>query len=161
MTKPHPLEYHDSMTAVAIQYRDQIIAGVSQGNRLTDVIRELGLAVTPQALSKVLTSDPDYAAAVHIGTIARLDKAEDELHEASEQVDVSRASAYHRAISWRAEREVPDRYGIKQAQITINNNVLSISDSLVGQAGELLSQLRVCNTVQPVASQQLPSNDPE
>ncbi len=104
------------MTAVAIQYRDEIIAEVSKGNRLTDVIRNLGLTVTPQALSKVLTSDQDYAAAIHVGTVARLDEAEKDIKSAREQVDVSRASAYHRAISWRAEREVPDRYGIKGDQ---------------------------------------------
>ncbi len=147
------------MTAVAIQYRDEIIAEVSKGNRLTDVIRNLGLTVTPQALSKVLTSDQDYAAAIHVGTVARLDEAEKDIKSAREQVDVSRASAYHRAISWRAEREVPDRYGIKQASITINNNVLAIGDSLVGQASELLTQLRVRNTVSVTPVQQVIDSD--
>ncbi len=128
------------MTAVAILHRDQIIEQVAKGHRLTDVIRNLGLTVSPQALSKVLTSDQDYAAAVHIGTVARLDDAERDIKDSAEQVDVSRASAYHRAISWRAEREVPDRYGIKQATITVN--VLTAEGALQLQAADLLGQLR-------------------
>ena len=126
-----------------------IIERVGQGQRLTDVIAELGLKVTPQALSKVLTSDTDYAAAIHVGTVSKLDRAEKDIQDAAEQVDVSRASAYHRAISWRAEREVPDRYGIKQAGITINNTVLVIADSLAGDALELLDKLR-CVSATPV-----------
>lgn len=149
------------MTAVAILHRDAIIAQVAQGKRLTDIIRELGLNVSAPAISQVLTSDKEYASALHVGTVARLDNAEKEIYEARDQLNVSRASAYHRAISWRAEREVPDRYGIKQAQITINNNVLAIGDSLVGRAGELLEQLRVCNTVPAIASQQTVDNDQE
>lgn len=118
-----------------------IIQRIARGLRLTDIIAELNLQVSPQSISKALTGDPDYAAAIHAGTIARLDGAERAIQDAREQVDVSRAGAYHKAIAWRAEREVPDRYGLKSS--TINVTIVHADAQLGAEAAGLLDALRV------------------
>lgn len=110
------------MTALAIQRRDEIIAGLAEGKRLSD----LNLGVSRQAISKVLKDDPEYRSAIEAGFTARLDEAEKAIENAAEQVDVARARARFQAVAWRAEREFPSRWGQKQEVATTHRYVIEV-----------------------------------
>ena len=99
------------MTAVAILHREEILHGLASGKRLSDLTAQLG--VSPQAISKVLSNDPEYAAAIEQGHAVKLDRAEAQLEQAREQVDVSRARAVWDAYRWRAGVEASYRWGQK------------------------------------------------
>lgn len=64
------------MTAIALQHRDAFIQGLAKGQRISDIVGELGLDVSRQAISKVLKGDPEYREAVENGFEVRLDQAE-------------------------------------------------------------------------------------
>ena len=98
------------MIATALLHREQIIAGIASGKRISD----LGLSVSRQAISKVLKNDPEYREAIEIGLDARLDLAEQRLEATSDSVDVARAKALWQSTAWRAERECPHRWGVRQ-----------------------------------------------
>ena len=108
------------MTALAIQYREQIIERLRVGKRLSDIAEELNLPITPQALSKPLKSDPEYRAAIEQGFHKRLDDAEKAIEESVDQVDVARARARFTSVAWRAEREFPERWAAK-GQVEVSN----------------------------------------
>lgn len=108
----HHRQAQRTVTAVALQHRDTILQSIAAGKRLSDLSIDLG--VTPQAISKVLVNDPEYQAAIECGHALRLDQAEQAIEAAAEQVDVARAGASWRAVSWRAERECAHRWGAKQ-----------------------------------------------
>ena len=97
------------MTALAILHRDAILAEIASGKRLSDIAPKYG--VCPEAISKPLRNDPDYRAAIESSFEQRLDAAENQIQAASEQVDVSRARAYHDALKWRAGVECSHRWG--------------------------------------------------
>ena len=99
------------MTAIAVIKRTEIIEAIASGKRLSDIAPKYG--VTPQAISKQLATDPEYVEAIMEGHAARLDDAEYQIECASDSVDVARARALWAARSWRAEREVATRWGIK------------------------------------------------
>lgn len=89
------------MTALAIIHKDRILEHLAQGGKLDD----LKLGISRQAISKALSDDPDYQAAMIEYHASRLDTAEQAILDATEQVDVARARALHSAYAWRAERE--------------------------------------------------------
>lgn len=89
------------MTALAILHKDRILKHLAQGGRLDD----LKLGISRQAISKALSDDPDYQAAMIEYHASRLDTAEQAILDATDQVDVARARALHSAYAWRAERE--------------------------------------------------------
>lgn len=97
------------LTAIAILNKQLIIDGLSQGKRIDD----LGLPVSRQAVSRALKDDPDYQDAILQYHIARLDKSEDMILDAADNVDVARARAFHDAVRWRASKEQRDVYGDK------------------------------------------------
>ena len=105
------------MTAIAIQHRDEIIALVASGKRLSDISAELGLNVSPQAISHALKDDPDYQGAAESYHSCRLDAAERGIDAAADSVDVARARAAWSSVAWRAEREFPHRWG-QRTQVT-------------------------------------------
>ena len=100
------------MTAIALQQRDTVINALADGKRLSDIAPSLG--VSPNAISKVLKKDPEYREAIESGLDCRLDESEAAIEQAIEQVDVARARARFQSVAWRAEREVPERWGARQ-----------------------------------------------
>lgn len=110
---------------IALQYREQFIDGVKQGKNLADIIRELGLKVSTQAISKILKSDGDYQDAKEDWHTARINRAEGMIEGATESVDVARARAYWQSVTWRAEREFPERWGAKQEVNHVNSPVIN------------------------------------
>jgi len=118
------------MTAIAIIHRDAILEDIRAGKRLSDIAPKLGVSVN--AVSKALKDDPDYREAMELSFERRLDAAEDAIQAAPEQVDVSRARAFHDALKWRAGVEVPQRWG--------QRNHLTIE-----YAGDLADRLRRAN----------------
>ena len=122
-------------TAIAIQHRDTILHRLAAGQRLSEIAPDLG--VSPQAISKILTADPDYKAALETGFEVKLDNAERAIEDAAEQVDVSRARALWTAISWRAGVEVPARWGrvAEQAPAVVNVSIT------LGDLGGLLQRV--------------------
>lgn len=115
------------MTAVALIHRDSIIAQIAQGKRLSDIAPALG--VIPNAISKVLKSDPVYRDAIEAGFHCRLDAAERDLESAAEQVDVARARARFQSVAWRAEREFSETWGQKNQ---VNHTVtITLGDKLL------------------------------
>ena len=131
------------MAAIALQHRDKIIESIAAGKRLTSLSAELG--ITPQAISKVLVNDPEYQGALETGHAARIDKAEAEIESACEQVDVARAGALWRAVSWRASVEAPHRWGAKQ-QMTVEH-VLRVEQRLERDLSALLGRVIEGETV--------------
>lgn len=101
------------MTALAIIHKDAIIQQVSEGKRLADIARTLGLSGKGQAISNALANDPEYQAARINGLAARLDQREDEMESCSAQ-DVPRARELLSHARWRCEREAPKVWGAKQ-----------------------------------------------
>ena len=76
----------------------------------------------------------------------RLDTVECMIEDSDERT-LPRARELWRSVTWRAEREHPDTWGQKGQNITINNNIIAIGDSLIGEACELLEKLRVVNAI--------------
>jgi hypothetical protein len=120
------------MAALALQHREEIIAELALGKRLSDICQVYD--ITPAAISKVLNTDPEYIAAIEEGHRAKLDKAETMIEEAYEQVNVARARAYWSAVSWRAEREAAHRWG-QRTTLDLNHSgpLVQISVSLPQQ----------------------------
>ena len=108
------------MTAVAILNRDHIIQSLATGARLSDIAPALN--VGPTAISNALKSDPEYRAAIEVGFHHRLDKAEDEIENAADSVDVARARARFQSVAWRAEREFSQTWG-RQDQLIVTGKV--------------------------------------
>ena len=135
---------------------DDLIEQIYNGAVPAKLAADLG--VHKCSIYRHLANHPHYAKAREIGMAVRLDEVEQAVTDANERT-LPRERERWRCLTWRAEREHPDRWGQKSANITINNNVLAISDSLVGQAGELLSQLRVCNTVAVTPVQQVSDDE--
>ena len=127
--------------AIAIVHRDTILARLAEGQRLSDIAPELGLA-SPNSISKVLKDDPEYAAAIESGHAVKLDRAERMIEDAQDQVDVSRARALHSAYAWRAGVEASHRWGAKPNQINIQTNIGTMDTALGLAFGELLEAAR-------------------
>lgn len=108
--------------AVALQHREEIIQGLSKGQRLTDIVQALQIPTDRFAISKALRSDPQYREAIEAGFEARLDTSEAEL-ENIDPSNVARARARFQAVAWRAERECRERWG---AQPVAGNGNFSI-----------------------------------
>ena len=101
------------MTSIAILHRESIIEQLAAGKRLSDVVAALG--VSPQAISAVLRTDPEYRAAIEAGFAVRLDQSEQAIEDSVDQLDVARARARFQSVAWRAERECPGTWGQRSA----------------------------------------------
>jgi hypothetical protein len=128
---------------VAIEHRDAIIEHLAKGDRLIDVIAALNLDVGRGVISHYLKSDPEYREAIEQGFMVRLDRAENGIEQANEQLDVARARALFQSVAWRAEREFPEVWGAK-SQVSVTT--VSIDQSLDGLAASLLDKMRVVST---------------
>jgi hypothetical protein len=122
------------MTALALQpgIREYIIEHVARGERLDD----LGLGISHQAISRALRDDLDYQDACLSYHQARLDRSERMILEASDNVAVAQARAFHDAVRWRASKERRAEYGDK-TEVSVDHSitvVLAASDS----AGRLI-----------------------
>jgi hypothetical protein len=129
--------------AVAVIHREQIIEQLSQGLRLSDIAPRLGLS-SPNSISKALKADPEYRHAIEAGFHARLDKAEEAIEEAVDQVDVARARARFQSVGWRAEREFPERWAAKQqiehsGAVTVAHLVRTDIGALIERAEHVVS----------------------
>ena len=132
------------MTAVAILHRQEIIAGLASGKRLS----QLGLGVSPQAISQELVADPEYQAAITAGFHARLDGREQEIETAASMLDVARAQAAFKATSWRAERECARVWSAKQ-EVTHHGGAPALQITIVqSHSGNAPAQLADDNTPQ-------------
>ena len=100
------------MTAVALANREQIIAELATGKRLSDIAPSIG--VSPSALSKTLKTDQEYRDAIEIGFRRRLDVAEQDIEDSVDQVGVARGRARFQSVAWRAERECSEVWGEKR-----------------------------------------------
>jgi hypothetical protein len=110
------------MTAIAVQYKPQILERVARGQRFNDIIAELNLGVSHQALSKVLHTDPEFKEARVVGLGTILDKRESEMECAVDQVAVARARELLAQARWRAEREAPGIWGAR-TQIDVSVDI--------------------------------------
>ena len=70
------------MTAIALEFREQIIEQVAHGRLLKHISADLGVKA-PQ-ISKHLATDPEYLQAREIGAAARLERAYERLEECAE-----------------------------------------------------------------------------
>lgn len=131
--------------ALATVNDDEIINRIAKGEYQSHIARSLGVA--PQSLHERISKRPEYKLALESRNLAKLDQAQERIETAPDLARVSMAAHEFKAAAWRAERECPATWGQQTANITINNNVLQISDSLIGRAGDLLNQLRVVNAV--------------
>ena len=127
------------MTAIAMQYREQILESVAQGKRLSDILQSLNVSVSRQAISKVLQKDTEYQEARTFGLLTILDQREEQMERAVEQVDVARARELLAQARWRAERERPQIWGQRtQIDVTVN-----IGDTLQALAERRAARLGV------------------
>lgn len=132
-----------SSQAVAIVNRDAIIEQVAQGKMLTVIARDLGIAAPN--ISKHLADDEDYKLARAIGAELRLHLAYERMEQcaAGERVideesgiatlqagNLARArEAAFRAAAWFAEREFPDRWAPRPAQVAVAAAITIIHES--------------------------------
>lgn len=107
-------------TALALLDPEPLIAQIANGAYLRDLATQTG--IDKRRLSEVLRKHPDYAVAKEVCHEGRLDDAEEAIVAASEQADVARARAQWSAVSWRAERECPARWG-QRTHVTLDVTV--------------------------------------
>jgi hypothetical protein len=122
------------MTAIAIIHREEIISRVAAGHFLAHIAADIG--ITPGGVCAQLHNQPDYIKAREMGALVRLENQYQAINEAQDQVAISRAREGFRAAAWFAEREFPERYGGKSAQVIVNVNTLALGD--VGRVSDLL-----------------------
>ena len=128
-TAPFNALYVPRMTAVAIQYRDEIIQRVAQGEYLASIANDLGLKGKGQSISDYLANDPEYQHAREFGLAAKMQKRETEL-ECAPKDDVPRARELLSHARWRAEREAPHIWGQKSQVTNLNIDAGDWSDRL-------------------------------
>ena len=108
------------MTAVAIAKRESLIANLEQGYYLKDLAKAEG--VTAGAISRMLTSDPEYVQARETGMQIRLEAHQEAIETASDGVKLACAREAFKAQAWRCEREFPKRWGAKQ-QVEVSGSL--------------------------------------
>lgn len=98
--------------AAAIEQRDQIIGRLASGELLRDIAASLD--VHPAAISQYLAGDEQYKAARESGIEQQLERWQEQIEKAEDPLNLARGREGFRAAAWRAEREFPRRWGIKQ-----------------------------------------------
>ncbi len=135
------------MTAVAVLHKAEILKRVAKGDKLADIGKTY--KVSHAAISKQLSSDPEYIEARMSGALARIEYWEKEveaINAGSSQVELGRAKEMLSHHRWRAEREFPSQWGGAKININVTNKV-EMSEALDIIAGELLDSIQ-----EPVAS---------
>jgi len=131
------------MTAIAVLHKDEILKRVAAGDKITDIGKTY--KVSHAAISKQLSSDPEYIQARMSGALARIEHWEKEIeaiNAGSSQVELGRAKELLSHHRWMAEREFPSQWGGAKININVVNKV-EMSEALNTVAGELLDQIAV------------------
>lgn len=119
-----------TLTALAVQHRESIIAQVSKGVRLDDIIASLNLNITKGAITHAIGDDPEYQAARLDGLASRLDNRETELEGAQDQLNLARARELLSHARWRCETEGRSIWG-KQSAINVQAQDGKVSITLI------------------------------
>lgn len=106
------------MTAIAIQYRDDILADLRQGSLLGQVAKRY--KVTKQALSLALANDPEYQAALKDQAASLVDQAMQATWDAREKLDIARARGMVDAAFRYAESRDFGTWG-KRTHVTVEH----------------------------------------
>lgn len=112
------------MTSIVLANRDSIIQRLERGDRLTDIAKDLGLT-SHAAISMRLSKDPEYQAARIASLASRLDQRESEMEAAQDFVTVARTRELLSHARWRAEREAPQVWGVKQETVVTHKTDVS------------------------------------
>lgn len=99
---------------------DAVVDRIAAGEFQSHIARELG--VSPQALHQRVSPHPGYREALKLRNMAKLDKAQGNIEDSAETLDLARAREAWKAAAWRAERECPDEWGAK-AQLDVGVSV--------------------------------------
>ena len=129
------------MTAIAIKNKDAILKRVAAGDKISDIGKSY--KVSQAAISKQLSSDPEYIEARMSGALVRIEKWEKEveaINGGSSQVELGRAKEMLSHSRWMAEREFSGRWGGAKININVTNKV-EMSEALNTVAGELLDHI--------------------
>ena len=97
-----------------------ILQRISNGERASHIAAELG--VHKSALTHRYADNRNYQIAKSAGQEIRLDECERLIELSRDNFNLARAREMFRAAAWRAEREFPDRWGVKQtggAQVNV------------------------------------------
>ena len=97
---------------IAVIHRAEILARLYDGNQVKEIAA--GYGITGEAITNVLSGDPEYVAARQQGIAARLEQHYAEMGEARDALALARARERFRASSWFAEREFSARWGQQQ-----------------------------------------------
>lgn len=89
----------------------KILDGISAGRSLKSIADEHG--VGDVAILQRARKYPDYKARLEVGMELRMDRREQELEIAADNVSVTRADRLLGHARWLAERSCPDRWGQK------------------------------------------------
>jgi len=112
---------------------EEILARLSDGEYASVIARELG--VVGSSITRHFADDPRYRSALEDGAAVRLELAENDLRNSDTPIDVMRGSAVWKAVSWRAEKEHPERWGGKPiVNLTFNGGM----DAALGDAAATL-----------------------
>lgn len=101
---------------------ESLIDQIANGAFLKDLSEQTGL--DKRRLSEILRTHPDYPSAKQSAVEVQLDKAQKAIETAAEMSDIARAREMFRAAAWRAEREFPGRWGIKQDSQGVSFNIV-------------------------------------
>jgi len=129
------------MTAIAILHKEEILKRVAAGDKISDIGKAYN--VSHAAISKQLSSDPEYIDARMSGALARIEYWEQKIEaikEGTSMVMLGRAKEMLSHARWRAEREFPSQWGGAKVNINVTNKV-EMSEALNTVAGELLDQI--------------------
>lgn len=130
------------MSSIVLQHRDTIIKRMERGDRLTDIANDLGLT-SHAAISMRLSKDPEYQAARIASLASRLDQREEEMEAANDSVTIARTRELLSHARWRAEREAPQVWGVKQE--TVVTHKTDVSEAL-NDARKALQARKVSTT---------------
>jgi len=116
---------------------ERVIERIAAGEFPKHIADEIG--VHHSNLYRQLNRHPDYRISREIAWEYRLDKATEDIEQSDERT-LPRAREVFRAVSWRAEREFPERWGGKSLTVNINQGV-SMEAALELAASTLLDRI--------------------
>ena len=101
---------YNGVVSLSTQHLDTILARMRRGDSLTTIAHDLGYA-DHSGIAHRLDNDPEFRSALRSGIIGKLEKREQELGEATQNVTVTRADRLLGHARWWAERLDPARFG--------------------------------------------------
>lgn len=126
----------------------KILEAVGKGRSLLSIADEYG--VSDVAILHRCQQYPEYKRQASIGVELRMDKREQELESAPDNVSVTRADRLLGHARWIAERLAADRFGQKPTNINIINGI-TVDQALDSIAGSLLDKVRTVASQEHVA----------